>query len=113
MNITMKNHQDSKDAADSTSRAAAALSRIRITDDMFVGWQPPPPNEQPGGPNEKKGPKGVPRLSHKKSKTGCQRCRARRVKVPPPFLTLVEYQNALTPSSLFSTLFWPKLELKC
>jgi hypothetical protein len=25
--------------------------------------------------------KGIPRLSHKKSKTGCQRCRARRVKV--------------------------------
>jgi len=32
--------------------------------------------------------KGVPRLAHRKSRTGCQRCRARRVKVclSPTFL---------------------------
>jgi hypothetical protein len=77
MDISNKNQQkDSRDAADSTSSAEAATARITI-DDMFVGWTPPPPNDQP---NEKKGPKGLPRLSHKKSKTGCQRCRARRVK---------------------------------
>lgn len=84
MDISNKNQQkDSKDAVDPTSIAEAA-ARITITDDMFVGWTPPPPNDQP---NEKKGPKGLPRLSHKKSKTGCQRCRARRVKVrtTPPF----------------------------
>ncbi|KAG0646571.1 Sterol regulatory element-binding ECM22 [Hyphodiscus hymeniophilus] len=77
MDITKRDQQDSKDAGtDSTSAAEVGVARIKITDDMFVGWSPPPPNEQP---NEKK-IKGIPRLSHKKSKTGCQRCRARRVK---------------------------------
>jgi len=28
--------------------------------------------------------RGIPRLAHKKSKTGCKRCRARRVKVCSP-----------------------------
>ena len=36
-----------------------------------------PPLELP----ERKGLKAAPRLHHKKSKTGCQQCRARRVKV--------------------------------
>lgn len=31
--------------------------------------------------HERKGKKGAPRLYHKKSRKGCQRCRARRVKV--------------------------------
>lgn len=38
----------------------------------FVSFKP-----ESGAPERK----GVPRLSHKKSRTGCQRCRARRVKV--------------------------------
>jgi hypothetical protein len=73
MNISIRSQQDPTEVA-----------FWRSVDNMFVGRNPPP-NEKPN-PNEKKGPKGVPRLSHKKSRTGCQRCRARRVKVtyPPP-----------------------------
>lgn len=41
-------------------------------DAMFVGWTP-------GA--EKEVRKTAPRLHHKKSRTGCQQCRARRVKV--------------------------------
>ncbi|CZR64614.1 related to C6 transcription factor [Phialocephala subalpina] len=40
-------------------------------DTMFVGWVP-------GSQNEPR--KTAPRLHHKKSRTGCQQCRARRVK---------------------------------
>lgn len=43
-----------------------------VMDTMFVGWVP-------GSPNEPR--KTAPRLHHKKSRTGCQQCRARRVKV--------------------------------
>ena len=77
--------------------AEVAFRPKMSTDDMFVGWNPPQANE----PNEKKGTKGIPRLAHKKSKTGCQRCRARRVKVPRPFLVIpaVRYQEQPIPSS--------------
>ena len=68
--------------------AEVAFHPKRSTDDMFVGWNPPQTNE----PNEKKGAKGIPRLAHKKSKTGCQRCRARRVKVLWPLLSHPCYQ---------------------
>jgi hypothetical protein len=73
------NISDAPHEYDASEKSSGAGARV-ITDDMFVGWNLPP-NE----PNEKKGAKGVPRLAHKKSKTGCQRCRARRVKVTPPF----------------------------
>lgn len=43
-----------------------------VMDTMFVGWVP-------GSQNEPR--KTAPRLHHKKSRTGCQQCRARRVKV--------------------------------
>jgi hypothetical protein len=77
MDISNKEQQDSDAAAISNE-----ASKLKVADnDMFVGWNPPPIE-----PNQKKN-KGVPRLSHKKSKTGCQRCRARRVKVPFPSLS--------------------------
>ena len=83
MDISSRKQRDS-DAAGSPDSAKEA-ARVTITDNMFVGWSLPNDQQQP---NEKKGPKGVPRLSHKKSKTGCQRCRARRVKVPFPLLVI-------------------------
>jgi hypothetical protein len=39
----------------------------------FIGWEPPSSAVQPG--------RKAPRLNHKKSRNGCQQCRARRVKV--------------------------------
>lgn len=69
-----QHHLDAKD-----SPASAGGGALRLTDDKFVGWMPEPET------NETKVPRGIPRLLHKKSKTGCQRCRARRVKVQFPF----------------------------
>ena len=37
--------------------------------------------------------RGVPRLAHKKSKTGCKRCRARRVKVCNPPMFTIAYRD--------------------
>ena len=48
-----------------------------VMDTMFVGWVP-------GTQNEPR--KTAPRLHHKKSRTGCQQCRARRVKVCSSFI---------------------------
>jgi hypothetical protein len=112
MDISKKNQQDSNAAANPNS--VEAVPRITITDEMFVGWNSPP-NEQPNEqPNEKKGPKGVPRLSHKKSKTGCQRCRARRVKVTLLSLVILDFRYQKTPPPLLAlsvlpTLLWPTL----
>ena len=36
-----------------------------------------------------KSPKVAPRLGHKKSRTGCQQCRARRIKVRPCFCSAI------------------------
>jgi hypothetical protein len=45
-----------------------------LTSTTFVGFVP-----EAGGAERR----GASRLSHKKSRTGCQRCRTRRVKVSP------------------------------
>lgn len=42
-------------------------------------------SKESGMPESQPALKPAPRLYHKKSRTGCQQCRARRVKVHPPF----------------------------
>jgi hypothetical protein len=51
-------------------------------DEVFVGWVPPKNVDET---STSKPAKGVPRLAHKKSRTGCQRCRQRRVKASQAF----------------------------
>ena len=57
---------------DSPNMSGSGSSQTPEMDGMFVGWTP-------GA--EKEVRKTAPRLHHKKSRTGCQQCRARRVKV--------------------------------
>jgi hypothetical protein len=49
-----------------------------MTDVTFVGWVP----QMPGSNSVTR--KTASRLYHKKSRTGCQQCKARRVKVLSP-----------------------------
>jgi hypothetical protein len=72
----------------STGTSAGSISppTTQAKSPMFVGWVP-------GSENVPR--KTAPRLHHKKSRTGCQQCRARRVKVSffvisPIFIILVE-----------------------
>ncbi|KUJ06795.1 uncharacterized protein LY89DRAFT_692155 [Mollisia scopiformis] len=65
-----------EEAADQVASKAPKSSKEKgkqpeVMDTMFVGWVP-------GSQNEPR--KTAPRLHHKKSRTGCQQCRARRVK---------------------------------
>lgn len=55
-----------------SSKEKGKEKQPEVMDTMFVGWVP-------GSQNEPR--KTAPRLHHKKSRTGCQQCRARRVKV--------------------------------
>lgn len=62
-----------------------------LTSTTFVGFVP----EARGAER-----RGAPRLSHKKSRTGCQRCRTRRVKVsslilPPALQHLKKKKNGI------------------
>ncbi|KAG4416067.1 hypothetical protein IFR04_010770, partial [Cadophora malorum] len=57
---------------DSPNMSGSGSSQTPEMDGMFVGWTP-------GA--EKEVRKTAPRLHHKKSRTGCQQCRARRVKI--------------------------------
>jgi hypothetical protein len=54
------------------STGSVSPPNTRVKSPIFVGWVP-------GSENVPK--KAAPRLHHKKSRTGCQQCRARRVKV--------------------------------
>ena len=60
----------------------------------------------PSEVRERRGQKAAPRLYHKKSRTGCQRCRARRVKVCEPNQVtsgaLSDPYKALPPSEVCS-----------
>lgn len=67
-------------------RATSGISGTppRVTAEMFVNGYVP----------ESQAVKGPPKMYHKKSRNGCQRCRSRRVKVK--FIVLHRFILALT-----------------
>lgn len=70
--VRRKSESDAPITAAGPSSSKEKGKQPEVMDTMFVGWVP-------GTQNEPR--KTAPRLHHKKSRTGCQQCRARRVKV--------------------------------
>jgi hypothetical protein len=67
-----------------TSTGSMSPQNTQTEGTKFVGWVP-------GSENVPR--KTAPRLHHKKSRTGCQQCRARRVKVCFLESSLAEYKT--------------------
>jgi hypothetical protein len=74
------------DAAPNSGTDTAGVKEV-----TFVGWEP--------GVEDHAKPKYAPRLHHKKSRAGCQQCRARRVKVRRLIArnNFLNYQTSLCP----------------
>lgn len=76
--------------------SANANAQVRSTTEAPISSGAVPPqgtgaimSKESGVPESKSTVKPAPRLYHKKSRTGCQQCRARRVKVHPHFVLIL------------------------
>lgn len=79
-----------------SSKEKGKEKQPEVMDTMFVGWVP-------GSQNEPR--KTAPRLHHKKSRTGCQQCRARRVKVRWVCLVWSRFRSSIFPATQMSMYF--------